>query len=178
MKTTNAALIKELEVYVTNHREGAKKLASMPPAALAKHPAPGAWSALECIEHLNRYGRFYLPEILKRLNEQRTASPQSVFRSSWLGNYFAESVKLKAKLNTMKTFANMNPAGSPVSPEAIEEFIAQQDALLKLLKRSLTADMVKTRTSISISKLIRLRLGDTLRVVIYHNDRHMAQAFR
>jgi len=39
-------------------------------------------------------------------------------------------------------------------------------------------DIGKTKTAISISKWIKLKLGDTLRVVIYHNQRHMAQAKR
>ena len=36
----------------------------------------------------------------------------------------------------------------------------------------------KTKTAISISKLIKLRLGDTFRVLIYHNERHIKQAER
>ena len=178
MKTTNEALVSELVNYVKQHREQAMNLRSMAEKDLRHKPSENAWNALECIEHLNRYGRFYLPEIVKRLEEKRQATPQSLFRSTWLGNYFAESLKPKAKLNSMKTFTNMNPTGSSTSPAAIDEFIAQQDELLILLKQCLTTDLVKTRTSISISKLIRIRLGDTLRVVIYHNDRHLAQAFR
>ncbi|MGB3549023.1 MAG: hypothetical protein WBA17_18760 [Saprospiraceae bacterium] len=38
--------------------------------------------------------------------------------------------------------------------------------------------MNRTKTAVSITKLIRLRLGDTLRVVVYHNQRHVAQALR
>ena len=178
MKTTNAALISELEDHVKRHRERALELRAMPKQALVNSPKPGAWCALECIEHLNRYGRFYLPEIKKRLGERRSASANSSFRSTWLGEYFAQSVKDKPKLNTMNTFANMNPSGSTLTVEAIDEFIEQQDALLVILQQCLLTDLVKTRTSISISKWIRLRLGDTLRVVIYHNDRHIAQAFR
>ena len=178
MKTTNAALISELEDHVKRHRERALELRAMPKQTLVNSPKPGAWCALECIEHLNRYGRFYLPEIKKRLGERRSASANSSFRSTWLGEYFAQSVKDKPKLNTMNTFANMNPSGSTLTVEAIDEFIEQQDALLVILQQCLLTDLVKTRTSISISKWIRLRLGDTLRVVIYHNDRHIAQAFR
>ena len=34
----------------------------------------------------------------------------------------------------------------------------------------------KVKVPISISKLVRLRLGDALLFVAYHNDRHMEQA--
>ena len=34
----------------------------------------------------------------------------------------------------------------------------------------------KTKTAISISKLMKLRLGDTFRFVTAHNERHLLQA--
>ena len=34
----------------------------------------------------------------------------------------------------------------------------------------------KTRTAISISKIIRLKLGDTFRFNVAHNERHLLQA--
>lgn len=37
-------------------------------------------------------------------------------------------------------------------------------------------DLGKIKTSISISKWIKLKLGDTFRVIIYHNERHIVQA--
>ena len=154
-----------------------------------------SWSALECLEHLNLYGRFYLPEIEKRIAEQLSLSSPSVppdeflsgqalqrgkeasvFKSGWLGNYFANSMLPKEKLNKMKTFKNMNPLNSKLDKKVIDEFISQQREMLRLLEESRKVSLNKTRTTISISKLIKLKLGDTFRFVIYHNQRHMVQA--
>jgi len=33
------------------------------PDRLLKQPAVNKWSAAQCLEHLNSYGRYYLPEI-------------------------------------------------------------------------------------------------------------------
>lgn len=82
----------------------------------------------------------------------------------------------KEKLNKMKTFQSMNPAGSQLGTEVLEKFLKQQEELLALLEKAKTVDLAKTKTAISISKLIKLRLGDTFRVVIYHNYRHIVQA--
>jgi len=41
--------------------------------------------------------------------------------------------------------------------------------------RASKVDLNKVKTGITISKLVRIKLGDILRVVIYHNDRHMEQ---
>lgn len=136
-----------------------------------------SWSVLECLEHLNLYGQFYLPEIKKRIREGK-GKKESVFKSGWLGNYFANSMLPKQKLNKMKTFKNMNPLNSKLDKRVIDEFISQQKELLNLLEESRKVSLNKTRTAISISKLIKLKLGDTFRFVIYHNQRHMVQAQR
>lgn len=137
-----------------------------------------SWSALECLAHLNLYGRFYLPELKRRIGEAR-AKPESVFKSGWLGNYFANSMLPKAKLNKMKTFKSMNPVNSRLDKDqVIGEFLEQQQELLRLLDAARKINLNKTKTNISISRWIRLKLGDTLRFVIYHNQRHVMQAER
>ncbi|KAB2813955.1 DinB family protein [Phaeocystidibacter luteus] len=142
---------------------------------LNKKPSPESWSALECLEHLNRYGDFYLPEIENQISHAEKGKPKSTFVSSWLGEYFAQSMLPKEKLNKMNTFKNMNPSLSGVRADVLEDFIQQQKRMIRLLERSRDINIQKTKTAISISKWIRLRLGDTYRVVIYHNERHMVQ---
>ena len=51
-----------------------------------------------------------------------------------------------------------------------------RDRLLEVLEKSSTLNLSKIKTAISISNWIKLRLGDTFRVLIYHNYRHMVQA--
>ena len=134
-----------------------------------------SWSILECFEHLNLYGDFYIPEIKKRIENSKT-QPKENFKSGLLGNYFAESMLPKEKLNKMKTFKDKNPIGSKLDKSTIKRFISQQEKILNLLDQSREIDLNKTKTAISISKLIKLKIGDTFRVVIYHNERHLVQA--
>ena len=89
-----------------NMAEGFKQLNE---TVLNHKTSPKSWSVLECIEHLNRYGDFYLPEIQRRINASNHPNTKT-FKSSWLGNYFAESMLPKEKLNKMKTFKSMDPA--------------------------------------------------------------------
>jgi hypothetical protein len=173
----NDALIKELTNYVNHHIRLAEQWKNLPIEALNARPAPNAWSALECLEHLNRYGDFYIPELQKRLKLAPEAQ-QHQFKPGILGNYFAMSMLPKAKLNRMKTFASMNPAGSLLTTTTIARFINQQYDFLHLLEAAKKADLNRTKTAISISTWLKLKLGDTLRVVIYHNERHMQQAQR
>jgi hypothetical protein len=133
-----------------------------------------AWSILECLEHLNRYGDFYIPEIDKAINKSRSKNEQ-LFKSGFLGNYFAKSMLPKANLNKMKTFKDKNPLNSTLDRNTIDRFIDQQIKMLDLLDKARKISLNKVKTNISITKLIKLRIGDTFRVVIYHNIRHLKQ---
>lgn len=143
---------------------------------LNRRNSPTSWSILECLEHLNRYGDFYLPEIDRRIKLSQPSNNE-LFEPGWLGNYFALSMLPgeKGKLNKMKTFKSMNPIHSRLSVDVITNFLDQQKRMLDLLERASKIDLSKVKTSISISKWIKLRLGDTFRVVVYHNQRHMKQ---
>jgi len=144
-------------------------------AELNKRLTNESWSVLECFEHLNLYGNFYLPEIKNRI-ETSTTKANTEFKSGWLGNYFAQSMLPKDKLNKMKTFKSMNPIRSNLSKNTIKVFIDQQKQLLDLLTTSKTVNLNEVKTSISITPFIKLKLGDTFRVLIYHNKRHIVQA--
>jgi len=176
MKITNKELIQDLIQRTQDHLNQGERYLQMSVEDLNWKENLEKWSVLECIEHLNRYGDFYIPEISQRIKNGQKVSGSPTFKSGWLGNYFAESMLPKEKLNKMKTFKSMNPVGSNLDKRVLEKFINQQKQLLELLDAARATDMTKTKTAISISKLIKLRLGDTFRVVIYHNYRHIVQA--
>ena len=136
-----------------------------------------SWSVLECLEHLNLYGHFYIPTIKSAIMKSKTTR-EEMFKSGILGNYIAESMLPKAKLNKMKTFKDKNPINSDLDKKIIDQFIAQQMQLIHLLEQSKKISLNKTKTKISISKWIKLKLGDTFRFVINHNIRHFKQIER
>lgn len=133
------------------------------------------WSILECIEHLNLYGDFYNPEISKRIESSNSKS-NPTFKSSRLGNYFTTSMLPSEKMKKMKTFKDKNPVGSNLKIDVLDRFINQQNNFHSLIEKSRNVDLKKTKTTISISKIMKLRLGDTFRFIIAHNERHILQA--
>ena len=170
-------LLKDLLERTQENKNKAESFTHLPLEILNWKSSPDSWSVLECLEHLNRYGDYYIPEIEKRIATSQHRSTQ-IFKSGWLGDYFAKTMLPQEKLNKMKTFTSMNPVGSELNMDTLKKFLSQQQAILNLLDKSKAVDLNKTKTGISISKWIQLRLGDTFRVVIYHNQRHMAQAER
>lgn len=143
---------------------------------LNKRANEEAWSALECIAHLNIYGDFYIPEIRKNIEKTSYKSPAKLVKGGVLGNYFVKMVGPLENSKKMKTLAATNPIGSKLDFSTLVKFKAQQEELIELLELAAKVDLNKTKTSISIAKWIKIRLGDAFRVVIYHNQRHMTQA--
>ena len=177
MKMNTRQLIDELKSITQDNLNFAEKLLSQPGEKLNFRLSEKSWSILECLEHLNLYGRFYLPEIRNSIQNSDSRFTE-VFSSGILGNYFAKSMLPKQKLNKMETFKSMNPIHSNLDRKVLNEFIAQQKQMTELLNDAENVNLNTIKTGISISSFIRLKLGDTFRFVIYHNLRHIEQAKR
>jgi hypothetical protein len=175
MKVKSEVLIAELIERTRQNMNEAEGFRQLTADLLNWKAGREIWSILECIEHLNLYGDYYLPEIERRISQANRKS-ETDFKPGFLGDYFAKSMLPKEKLNKMKTFKSKNPNGSKLDRETITRFLDQQKKMLELLDRARGVSLIKIKTGISISPLIKFKLGDTFRFVIYHNERHMVQA--
>ena len=170
-------LIQRTEQYITT----ASSFKRLTDKQLNFKENPEKWSILECLEHLNLYGDFYLVEIENRILAAKEQNMQNiVFKSGWLGNYFAEGMLPPTdgtKMKTMKTFKDKDPKSSSLPRTTIDRFIKQQKMMLTLLEEAKKVDLNKIKTNITILKsILKLKLGDTFRFVIFHNYRHILQA--
>ena len=137
------------------------------------------WSILECLEHLNLYGDFYLVEIEKQIIANRNRPSSTIFQSGFVGNYFANLMEVKeGKITKMKSPKNKNPANMDLTITTISRFLKQQEQLIVLLNSCRSIDLTRAKSAITLTRLIKLRLGDTLRFFTYHIERHMLQAER
>jgi len=136
-----------------------------------------SWSILECLEHLNLYGNFYLPQMENKIKNSTTKT-ELEFKSGILGNYFSKSMLPEEKLNKMKTFKDKNPLNANLDKTVIDKFINQQIKLLDLLNQSRNVNLNKVKIKISISSFIKLKLGDTFQFFINHIIRHLKQIDR
>ncbi|MGB5319679.1 DinB family protein [Eudoraea sp.] len=168
-------LLQDLTTRTQRHIEQVGQWKELPLSTLIKRPSPEAWNVLECLEHLNMFGEFYLAEIERSLKKaENDFNPK--FHSGILGNYFANGMLPKTKTKKIKTFKDKNPINQSLDTKVLDRFIRQQEKMLALLDKAKTKNLNKIRTSISITKWIKLKLGDTFRIVIYHNERHIEQA--
>lgn len=170
-------LLQSLTTEVKQLMQSAETLNELPLHELNWRPAPESWSILECFEHLNLYGRFYLPAIEKGIHRSRSKT-EPEFNPGFLGNYFAESMLPKETMKKMKTFKSKNPIHTTLDKKVIGTFLQQQEQLLTLLVRARKVSLNKIKIPTSISAMLQLKLGDTFRFVINHELRHLKQVER
>jgi hypothetical protein len=141
---------------------------------------PSRWSVAECLEHLCLYGDYYLPAIENAIKHAKKLkkNAKAEFHPGWLGEYFAKSMlpQSQAITNKMKTFKDKDPISAEVPNNIIERFLGQQKELLQLLNEAEQVNLEAVRIPVTISRFIRLKLGDVLRFVVHHNLRHVQQA--
>jgi hypothetical protein len=145
--------------------------------------APEQWSANQCLRHLNSYGQYYLPAMGKAIAiaKQKSVQHNSIFKSSWLGNYFTNLMQPKADgalPKKMQSPKNHQPQNNAESHLVIAEFIEQQEQLLLLMEQARQLNLNTIKVPISIAPFIKLKLGDVFMFLVAHNKRHVLQAER
>jgi hypothetical protein len=147
------------------------------PEHLLQQPSPGKWSVAQVIEHLNTYGRYYLPLLEKALAKAPAAKSRD-YKPGILGAYFTKMMLPKngAVENHMKAFKSYRPSPDIDSKKVLDEFLQQEQRLLQLLDQGRTADIAAVRVPVSIVPFIRLKAGDAFRFIVAHHQRHFVQA--
>ena len=177
MKYNSNSLLESLQADVRQVILEAEQLKVLPASLLQLQPAAHQWSVAQVLEHLNIYSRFYITAIEQKLHLNQSG-PNTDFTPGWLGNYFTNLMKPNAdKLITkkMKTPKNAVPSAQPDGKTMLEEFVNHQHLLLNLLQIAKTANLDYNRIPTSLSRLVSLKLGDTFRFFIAHEQRHFIQ---
>lgn len=152
---------------------------SLPREILHFKPSPSQWSILECLEHLNLYGDYYLPAIGQALQKGKPLGDVVNYKSGWLGEYFSDLMLGKnGRIWKFTTSKSKNPLFTKLPDYVIDRFLEQQKQYLDFLQEAEHIHLGQVRVPISIAPWIRIKLGDTLRFCIYHNERHINQAER
>lgn len=143
-------------------------------------PSPKKWSVHECIEHINYTSHHYLKEIRKSIEKNQGKKGYEwtdIYKPGYLGQKSALQMKPKNGMikNKMGTFSSINPLKNPSKTPALEEFDRLEKEWLEIfdLCREVNMNKVKVTTLLPI---LRFRLGDVLRFVTYHAERHILQA--
>src|SRR3954463_3933376 len=137
MQKQLAALVESLESAQGKLRSLAD---NVPDSSWKKHPEPHAWSAADCVEHLNLTSRAYVPLLRTAIAEarllRRPASQQ--YSMDLVGRVFAFMVRPmrhigKFKLVRVKTTGPFTPRGGQTREQLLSEFVRLQADLIGLI---------------------------------------------
>jgi hypothetical protein len=179
---TTAELFQESESITNSNLEFVRKqLSRLSDIQLTWKPTESTWSIKEIFAHLNEYAAFYHPAFSKKIAATRFREPRLNFISSPLGKSAWKSMQLGQLKNVKRKFnaaRSYNPTFQKelVKGDDVSIFEAFQNELLSILDSAKQVNIQRAKVSTSISKFVRLRLGDAFLFVIYHNQRHIQQA--
>lgn len=173
------SLLKTLERDIQTMLKEIAPLQALSQETLNRPPHAGKWSIAQIIEHLNSYNRYYIPQIQSVLKkgEEKKVKPNSQFNTGVIGGYFTNMMmpKENGKMRRMPAPQDHVPKRILDGQKVLADFIETQTQLVALLQEASKTDLQKLKVSVSISKWMKLRLGDTFRFLIAHQQRHFRQ---
>ncbi|GAB4041483.1 DinB family protein [Spirosoma jeollabukense] len=144
--------------------------------------APDRWSIVECLQHLNLAERFYIRNIqhkVDRLGLLQTNPTDQPVVSDWVGKamLFAVDPTVKIKLPA-PGMIRPRPAADLTPADVLRQFVELQTLLLSLLDKAVYLDWNREKLMSLFGNWLKIRLGDALRMLIAHTERHLNQAMR
>ena len=178
---TTSDLIQILSNITQENIDNVKKFTSkLSDDQMKWRPNPGIWSVGEILAHLNEYAVYYHPTITNKIETTRFTSTKEGFVSSPLGRSAWKSMKLGNARNVKRKFKAPKGQNPTLHPELVKgnerlDFLQHQEDMFGIIEKAQNVNVRRVKIPISISKIVRLRLGDALLFVVYHNQRHVQQ---
>jgi hypothetical protein len=151
--------------------------------AWARRPAPNAWSAVECVEHLNLTSRAYIPLLRSALTEARDlrVDPPRQYKRDLLGAFMGAMIGPlrhigKLRLMPVKTTADFVPHVHRSSDEVISEFLRLQADLISMTRSAEGVAIDKVKIVSPFGRKMRYDAYSALVIIPRHEHRHIDQA--
>ena len=179
---TSKQLLEEIKaITATNIEVVRKRIIFLNEDQKSWKPNKNAWSINEIFAHLNEFVRFYHPVFKNAIATTKHNDPTENYLPSPLGKSAWKSMKLGNAKNIKRKFKSArsyNPSidKSLIKGDDVVNFESAQKELIDIFESAQNVNLRKVKVPVSISKIIRFRLGDALLFVTYHNERHMQQA--
>lgn len=160
----------------------AREFTHLSDAQLRTRPAPGKWSIVECFQHLNLSERYYVRQLQHKTDRlglvQHNPTNQTV-ESDWIGRIVLRFLDPKSTTKIPapgilrpRSASELDPAD--VMSQFLELQTLQRDVLNKLTYLDWNSEKVPT----IYGNWLKMRLGDTIRMLVVHTERHLQQALR
>ena len=167
-------------ILATNNIAGEAKdtFGHLTPAQLNWKPSAERWSVAQCFEHLLNSNHGYFPIIDNVLAGHKQTFWQSMpVLPGFMGKLLIKSLD-PVKGRNLKAPAKFAPAQSDIRASVIDDFVAQQTAIVNKMKATEHLELEKIIISSPVTSVVTYSLMDAYRVIVVHERRHFQQAQR
>ena len=142
-------------------------------------PSPDEWSVAQCLDHLISSNKGFIPIIKKvKQGEHKPSFKERVpVLPRLFGSLVLNAVKpeTKRKLKASKPF---QPSSSEIGGDIVSQFQAQQKQIAEHMRSTEALDLRKIIITSPIANFVMYSLFDGYRIIVAHDQRHVAQAKR
>lgn len=178
MKRNRTEVTQQVQHAMAEANEQVRRLQQQPTDTLRHRPRPDAWSALDCVEHMNLFYDDYLPRVEAAV-QRATPSEKPTYSPGFFGQKMIDSLRPQQGKRRMKikTFKKMTPATDNKPPEAVfTAFFRHHAHLETLLAQAASLNWNRAKVASAIGPMLRFKLGDCFRLLLAHTERHLLQA--
>ncbi len=141
----------------------------------------GGWSIGQCIEHLARTNRIYLPALEAAAARGRSAGRvrRDALRPGWLGRWFVNEMEPPPKRRFKAPLSEMIPSASCAKAPTLAAFREAQGEIGELVRTTSDLDLTGIRFRNPLAKNLPIfNLATGFLILAAHERRHLAQALQ
>jgi hypothetical protein len=183
--TSNDLIEQSLLLAEQNKNLVEQKFLSLPIERLNKKQNPDTWSATECFQHLLFTNEGYLKHFNEVVSRSQDAnkiktfnhSVNHPFKHSLWGKFILYFVKPTTKMKS-KTTKPFNPALCKVDKDVVRKYLEQNNQLIDAISKMKNLNLQNIKMPSPINEKIKYNLGDAIKILVMHDQRHIQQAER
>ena len=152
-------------------------VASAGAEACARPPAPGSWSAAECLHHLSLSADAYFPvwqQIIATAGPRKTAM-NAPYKVDFWGRFLSWILEPPARIRS-KTPAPFQPIDCGKVDEVLNGFLDRQERIVAALRRCRGRAIDEVKMASPVDSRIRYSIWSSFVVNAAHQRRHLWQA--
>lgn len=143
----------------------------------AKSPAPGSWSAVECIEHLSLSADAYFPvwqQVIATAGPRR-AEMDAPYAVDFWGRFLSWILEPPARIRS-KTPVPFQPVDCGKIDDVLNRFLERQERIVGALRRCRGRAIDEVKMASPIDSRIKYSIWSSFVVNAAHQRRHLWQA--
>lgn len=153
--------------------------AALTPEQLNWKPDENSWSVAQCLDHLIVINRPYL-DIIDNVTAGRypkTFLHRLPLLPGILGKLLIKSLAPEST-RKLKASAKYMPSASSIDAGIVQSFLDSQNLLVEKMKSTRGLDLDTIVITSPVASVVAYSLLDAFRIIVVHEQRHMAQAGR